>query len=182
MSITDTGTRKNVANTRTRGRPFAAGNPGRPRGSRNRATRAVEALLDGEAEALTRKAVELALAGDVTCLRLCLDRIYPPRKARTVALDLAGIGEHDGATAVVADYQAIMHAVAAGELSPAEGLELIEIVERQRYAVAELAPARMGPKPKPLTPEQQAQKKAQDAKLAEMADMAGTLTGIPTTW
>ncbi len=53
---------------RARGRPFAkgqSGNPGgRPRGSTNRATRAAELLLDGEAAALTRKAVELALAGD----------------------------------------------------------------------------------------------------------------------
>ena len=51
-----------------RGRPFPkgqSGNPGgRPRGSSNRATRAAEMLLDGEATALTRKAVELALAGD----------------------------------------------------------------------------------------------------------------------
>ena len=50
---------------RARGRPFPKGqssNPaGRPRGSSNRATRAAELLLDGEATALTRKAVELAL-------------------------------------------------------------------------------------------------------------------------
>ncbi len=34
---------------------------GRAPGCHNRATRAAEALLDGEAEALTRKAVELAM-------------------------------------------------------------------------------------------------------------------------
>ena len=34
-------------------------------------------LLDGEARALTRKAIERALAGDVTALRLCLERIVP---------------------------------------------------------------------------------------------------------
>ena len=74
------------------GRPFPAGqsgNPmGKPLGTRNRATRAAETLLDGEAEALTRKAVEMALAGDTTALRLCLDRILPPRKGRPVTLDL----------------------------------------------------------------------------------------------
>ncbi|HMD66380.1 MAG TPA: DUF5681 domain-containing protein [Stellaceae bacterium] len=52
---------------RGRGRPFQkgqSGNPaGRARGSINPATRAAELLLDGEATALTRKAVELALAG-----------------------------------------------------------------------------------------------------------------------
>ena len=58
--------------------PGQSGNPaGRPRGARNRATQAAEAILSGEAEALTRKAVELALAGDVTALRLCLERFCP---------------------------------------------------------------------------------------------------------
>jgi hypothetical protein len=65
---------------RVRGRPFAkghSGNPGgRPRGSINRSTRAAQLLLDGEATALSRKAVELALAGDPTALRLCLDRTF----------------------------------------------------------------------------------------------------------
>jgi hypothetical protein len=59
---------------RARGRPFPkgqSGNPaGRPRGSSNRATRAAEMLIDGEATALTRKAVELALAGDQAALQL----------------------------------------------------------------------------------------------------------------
>jgi hypothetical protein len=68
---------------RSRGRPFAkgrSGNPaGRPRGSISRSTRAAQLLLDGEATALSRKAVELALAGDPTALRLCLDRTVAPR-------------------------------------------------------------------------------------------------------
>src|SRR5258708_272852 len=45
-------------------------------------------LLDGEAEALARKAVELALGGDPTALRLCLDRIVMPRRERAVQLML----------------------------------------------------------------------------------------------
>ena len=60
-----------------RGRPFEkgrSGNPaGRPRGNRNRSTLAAQLLLQGEAEALTRKAVELALSGDPTALRLCIE-------------------------------------------------------------------------------------------------------------
>jgi len=58
------------------GRPFEkgqSGNPaGKPPGCRNHASRAAELLLDGEAEALTRKAVALALDGDPTAMRLCL--------------------------------------------------------------------------------------------------------------
>jgi hypothetical protein len=58
-----------------------SGNPaGRPKGARNKATVASETLLDGEAEAITRKAVEMALDGDTTALRLVMERILPPRK------------------------------------------------------------------------------------------------------
>ena len=53
---------------RVRGRPFEKGRSGNPAGrrpgSRNKATLAAAALLAGEAEALTRTAVEFALAGD----------------------------------------------------------------------------------------------------------------------
>ena len=47
-------------------------------------TRAAALFLDGEAEALTLKAVELALAGDPVALRLRLDRIVAPRHGRPV--------------------------------------------------------------------------------------------------
>src|SRR5260370_4035833 len=90
--------------SRGRGRPFPKGQSGnaagRPRGSSNRATRAAELLLDGEASALTRKAVELALAGDQAALRLCLDRTV----ARAVELALPPIraaGDILGAIEVV---------------------------------------------------------------------------------
>ena len=49
-----------------KGKPFVlgkSGNPiGRPVGARNKTTLAVEALFDGEAEALTRKVVEMDCA------------------------------------------------------------------------------------------------------------------------
>ena len=49
---------------------FTAGNAGKPRGTRHKATQSVLALLEGEAEALSRKAVERALQGDTVALRL----------------------------------------------------------------------------------------------------------------
>ena len=55
---------------RVRGRPFEKGRSGNPLGRRvgccNKTTLAAAALLAGEAEALTRKAVELAVVGDPT--------------------------------------------------------------------------------------------------------------------
>src|SRR5271168_2649301 len=80
---------------RVRGRPFEkgrSGNPGgRRRGSRNKATLAAAALLAGESEALTRKAVEMALAGDPTAMRLCMERVLPPCRERTVKFRLPPI-------------------------------------------------------------------------------------------
>src|ERR1700745_4171276 len=80
---------------RVRGQPFEkgrSGNPGGRRpGSRNRATLAAAVLLEGESEALTRKAVELALDGDPVALRLCIERILPPCRERAVRFELPPI-------------------------------------------------------------------------------------------
>jgi hypothetical protein len=110
----------------TRGRPFGPGNPGRPKGARNKATLAAEALLDGEVESITRKAIELAKAGDVTAIRLCLDRIVPVRKDRPVAFDLP-ILEH--ARDAVKALAAIARGVADGDLTPMEAAELSKVVD-----------------------------------------------------
>ena len=67
---------------------FGPGNSGKPKGTRHKATQAALALLDGEAEALTRQAVTMALGGDATALRLCLERIAPPRRDAPVTFDL----------------------------------------------------------------------------------------------
>jgi hypothetical protein len=112
--------------TKTRGRPFEPGNPGRPKGARNKATLAAEALLDGEAEAITRKAIELALAGDVTALRLCWDRIVPARKDRPVTFALPKL-EH--ANDAVTASAAIIEAIANGDLTPSEAAELSKVVD-----------------------------------------------------
>src|SRR3954453_13321987 len=73
----------------TRFKPGHSGNPaGKAKGTRHRATRAAEALLDGEVEALPRRAVEMALAGDTVAMRLCLERILPARKDRHIPFTL----------------------------------------------------------------------------------------------
>jgi hypothetical protein len=43
---------------------FSDRNKGRPKGSRNKATIAIESLLEGQAEALTQTAISKALDGD----------------------------------------------------------------------------------------------------------------------
>src|SRR3954447_8683346 len=66
-----------------------SGNPlGKPKGARHRVTVAAETLLEGEAEAITRKAIELAKGGDGPALRLCMDRILPARRDRPIFFNL----------------------------------------------------------------------------------------------
>ena len=65
---------------------FSDGNAGRPKGSRNKATIAIESLLEGQAEALTQTDISKALDGDSIALRLCMDRIAPPMKDKPVSL------------------------------------------------------------------------------------------------
>ena len=53
-----------------------SGNPaGRAPGSRNRATLLMESLMADDAEAIGRKAVEMAKEGDLAAIRLCVDRL-----------------------------------------------------------------------------------------------------------
>jgi hypothetical protein len=111
---------------------FASGNPGRPRGSRHKSTLAIQALLDGEGEALTRKAVNMALAGDTTALRLCLERIAPPRKDGPVRFDLPPM---EGAASASAAMGAILAGVASGDLTPSEAGSLAGLVETYRKAL-----------------------------------------------
>jgi Family of unknown function (DUF5681) len=113
-----------------RGKPFKpgkSGNPaGKPKGCRNAATLAMEALLDGESETLTRKAIELAKGGDMAALRLCLDRIMPPRKDRPVTFALPAIASTQDAAAAMAS---ILAGVSCGDITPGEGAEISKLVD-----------------------------------------------------
>ena len=116
---------------------FANGSAGRPKGARNRATQAVLALLEGEGEALTRKAIEMALQGDTVALRLCLDRIAPPRKDSPVTFPLPRMTTAQDAAQAAG---AVLEAVSMGELTPTEGAAAMALVDsfRRLLEVTEL--------------------------------------------
>lgn len=102
----------------SRFRPGQSGNPaGKPPGARSKVTRAIEELLEGEHEALTRKAIEKALEGDMVALRLCLDRIAPARKDAPISMALPPVRSVEDAVEASA---ALLEAVAAGEVTPGE--------------------------------------------------------------
>ncbi|HYY39161.1 MAG TPA: DUF5681 domain-containing protein [Xanthobacteraceae bacterium] len=104
-----------------------SGNPaGRPPGSRNRATLLMESLLADDAEAIGRKAVEMAKGGDLAAIRLCVDRLAPARKGKPVLFELPPLEKP--ADSVVAAAK-IAAAVADGELTPSEAAEIAKVVE-----------------------------------------------------
>ncbi len=118
------------------GRPFKpgqSGNPtGRPKGLRNRITVACETLLDGEGEALTRKAIELALDGDTTALRLCLERICPPAKERPISIELP---EVHGTEDIGVASNVVLASLSKGELLPSEAAAIAALLEGRRKAI-----------------------------------------------
>lgn len=89
-------------------------------------------MLDGEAEAITRKAVEMALEGDTTAMRLVLERILAPRKDRPVLFTLPKL---EVAADAVKAAAALAEAVAAGDLTPGEAGELSKLVDGFTRAV-----------------------------------------------
>jgi len=104
-----------------------SGNPaGRPRGARNRATLLMQNLLADDAEAIGRKAIEMAIAGDLAAIRLCMDRLAPVRKDEPVAFELPPI---EKPADIVAATASIVAAVAAGELTPSQAAELSKVID-----------------------------------------------------
>ena len=120
-----------------RGRPFpkgVSGNPrGKPPGTRNRYVLAAEALLEGESEKLTRKAVELALDGNLIALRICLERLLPSRRERPLLFNLPRL---TSASDAVAALSAIAEGVAHGELTDGEARTLVGLVDCFREVLA----------------------------------------------
>lgn len=113
--------------------PGRSGNPGgRPKGARNRSTQALEEIFEGESEALTRKAIELALDGDTVALRMCLDRLMPVRKDRPITFTLPDI---ETASDLTKATKALMQGVAGGEITPAEAAELSKLVDAHVKAI-----------------------------------------------
>jgi hypothetical protein len=124
-----------IAAVKQRGRPFVkgqSGNPrGKPKGLRNRATLAAEALLDGEAEALTRKAIDMGLAGDPVALR-CIERIIPIRKERPLSFALPPLASAEDTAKAI---NGVLGALAQGLVTLGEAGEAIELIERCRQII-----------------------------------------------
>jgi hypothetical protein len=81
---------------------------------------------------LTRRAVELALEGNIAALRLCLERLIPPRKERPLAVRLPDIS---GAADLPKLTAALLAAVGKGELTAGEASALSSLVSNHGKAL-----------------------------------------------
>ena len=125
--------RKAYSGARWKGDLSHAVSKGRKRKSRRPAARdaqpdngPVENVLADDAEAIGRKAIELAKAGEIAALRMCLDRLVPSRKDEPVVFDLPPL---DTAADSVAAAARIVAADAAGDLTPSEAMDLAKVID-----------------------------------------------------
>ena len=117
----------------TRGKPFQPGNPGRPKGARHHSTMLAEKLMADDVEGIVAAVVKAAKDGDMQAARIVLDRLTPVRRGRPVQFDLPA--ETDAA-GVAAAFDAVLQAVAGGELTPEEGAFVTTLLEARRKAIA----------------------------------------------
>ena len=117
-----------------------SGNPqGRPVGTRNKTTLAALSLIEDEGEQLARKAVELALDGDLPALKLCMDRLLPPAKERP--LEAFSLPQLNDQRSVLEALDTIAGKLSQGELLPAEATSICKVLEqyRKHFETTELA-------------------------------------------
>ena len=108
---------------------FTSGNAGKPRGSRNKATVAIESLLEGQAEALTQKAISAALTGDTVALKLCMDRIAPSPKDKPISFSLPDIHCARDASEAAGG---VLRAVGKGDITPIEATRVMGLIDSYR--------------------------------------------------
>ncbi|NMF98203.1 hypothetical protein GPA27_12490 [Aromatoleum toluolicum] len=111
---------------------FAKGNPGKPRGTRHRATTLALGLFESGIEDIAKTVVELARGGDLAAAKLVVDKLIPPTRERPINIALPPVADAAGVAAAAA---AVVQAVADGELMPSEGTALAALLEGRRRAL-----------------------------------------------
>lgn len=112
--------------------PGNPGGPGRPAGSRSKATLLLDEMADGDASSILQKQIDKAKEGDQRAAEFILSRAWPARRGRPVSIELPPV-ETPGD--LVTALGAVVAAVAAGELSPEEGDAVASILDAKRRAI-----------------------------------------------
>jgi hypothetical protein len=86
-------------------------------------------MLGQHGEALMKKCVVMAMQGDRAAMRVCMERLLPPRKQSPVQFRLPPIRT----AAELAKAQArMLEALSRGQLTPAEAETINNLVESRR--------------------------------------------------
>lgn len=110
-----------------------SGNPaGKPKGAKDKRT-ALRELLTPHAADLVQKAVDLALAGDTTALRICIDRIMPAVRAKDSPISLPELSELSGS--LTEQGRIVLDALAAGAITPDEANAVMQVIAAQARIV-----------------------------------------------
>jgi len=104
---------------------------GRPKGSESLRTRLARKLLGENAEELLLVVIEKAKAGDLTALRLCLERILPPVRSTTVSILLPSI---EGPQDIPKCYDVLFDSLKREEITLDEFLRISGVLENRRKA------------------------------------------------
>ena len=112
-----------------RGRPFTAGNKagrGRPLGSRNKSTVWADGLIGQHREAVLRKCLAMALQGDATAMRLCVERMLPFSKESRIGLKIAHIST---IAELGMELNRVLQAVGRGVITTEQGQRLADLLQ-----------------------------------------------------
>ena len=117
---------KNGRNTACK---FNLGNTARPKGARNKKTLAIESLLKGQLEALTQTAISKAAESDGLARRLCMERIAPAPKDKSVSFPLPNMNEAIDTSKSASSF---LTAVSEGELNLLKQTRLMGLIDSFR--------------------------------------------------
>lgn len=105
---------------------------GRPRKIINNFTRVAIELINEQTEAITKKAIELALDGDIQAIRIIMERILPARKELPINIAIPSIKNSGDVLEV---NRQILDSVAFGEITPSEGEKIMNMSDKIRMAI-----------------------------------------------
>jgi len=159
--------------------PGQSGNPaGRPPGSLNKKTLALEAAYEAKAEEAVNDIMERAKSGDPAAMRLCMERAVPAGRHRRFAFALPRIRTPEDAEAAI---DAVMDGLAEGVLSLSEVAELLRLVERlleMAEGIRELKRVRDLIARRPAAQEQQADEREESVPDAHAPEVEAALRSL----
>ena len=111
------------------------GNPaGRPRGSRKQASFRIREVLEQRADELVDKGIEMALAGNIAAIRLCLNRLVPARANEPFFCDMPRLEKAADAVDALAR---LLSAAAAGDVTVDQAAKLARVISLYVNALEE---------------------------------------------